>query len=242
MVQHQRQPKNYTTRGGSTCVDWHKKSVWFCWVSFNHYFFARLFFFSFSMWCCPAMSQAIQLSFVEPGWRLFSKYLLRPRRRYALALGFTRQILIRYHQHHHPPPPPPIISFHVLFMVPRVSLPLWLFDLQSSSFFFYFSGTAAPEEWRKLWNNQSETHSHELTEHHRAHWVSNSMAMIKKLLACCWLENVYIRTNMFKYEDAFFLRLIWSKFPRIVLDEEDILAVGLSVLNFYKINMDIGFC
>jgi hypothetical protein len=63
-------------------------------------------------------------------------------------------------------------------MVPRVSLPLWLFDLQSSSFFFYFSGTAAPE-------------------------------------------------------DAFFLRLIWSKFPRIVLDEEDILAVGLSVLNFY---------
>jgi hypothetical protein len=45
---------------------------------------------------------------------------------------------------------------------------------------------------------ESETHSHELTEHHRAHWVSNSMAMIKKLLACCWLENVYIRTNMFK--------------------------------------------
>jgi hypothetical protein len=47
VVQHQRQPKDYTTRGGSTCVDWHKKSVWFCWVSFNHYFFARLFFFLF---------------------------------------------------------------------------------------------------------------------------------------------------------------------------------------------------
>jgi hypothetical protein len=99
--------------------------------------------------------------------------LPQTRRRDALAFRLYRQSLIRYHHHHHPPPPP-IISFHVLFMAPHVPLPLWLFDLQSSSFFFYSSGTAAPEDWRELRNNKSETHSHELTELHLADWVSNS--------------------------------------------------------------------
>jgi hypothetical protein len=51
---------------------------------------------------------------------------------------------------------------------------LLLFSSNSNSFFFYFSGTAAPEDWRELRNNKSETHSHELTELHLADWVSNS--------------------------------------------------------------------
>lgn len=48
-------------------------------------------------------------------------------------------------------------------------------------FFLHFNGTTAPEDWRELRNNKSDTHSHELTELHLADWVSNSTQLLFSL-------------------------------------------------------------
>lgn len=162
----------------------------FYWEPKNEIEHNKMFWRLFSFFACIAVSDANQQhSLVEPGGRPFSSRLPRPRRRDARIFWLSRQSLIRY-----------VIIIIILFSCfihdglpfPHLFPSLLLFIFLSCLnfmyltykilFFLHFNGTTAPEDWRELRNNKSDTHSHELTELHLADWVSNSTSLLFSLI------------------------------------------------------------
>ena len=70
-------------------------------------------------------------------------------------------------------------SFCLCFCLVWISC-IWPLQNLVLIFSFFNPGATAPEDWRELRNNKSDTHSHELTELHLADWVSNSTSLSYK--------------------------------------------------------------